>query len=273
MEFICDVKGTALALWEELGGLADPALLHNSTTPHLLLRMTEVKSRLYATTSLGLDGGDVQVFLDFLEDERDKRSGMIEASNDYRGAGSSNIPWQHLPLPPSFPGQPRSSLAAAAVAMAQEWEAQLWPNPIQDAAMEVDRDQGLGTTIGTSSGPQPEGKLSKSPPGFLLQAVKVCLPGCQVGDGVKIVISNDNQEYHAPQVMTPLPLMVSPLSVAPPVDVRLPASTSSQPGKSNIMPWVLLPPAPGSSILHAPAQPRHIPLNTKALEAIQTPSA
>ncbi len=85
-------QSTALALWEELGGLADPALIHDSTTPHLLLRMTEVESRLYATTSLGLDGGDVQVFLDFLEDERDKRLGMIEDSNDYRGAGSSDVP-------------------------------------------------------------------------------------------------------------------------------------------------------------------------------------
>jgi hypothetical protein len=173
-------------------------LVHDSTTPHLLLRMTEVESRLYAMTSLGLDGGDVQAFLDFLEDEWDKRLGMIEGSNDYGGAGSSDAPWQYLPLPPSFPCQPRSSLAAEAVAMAQEWEAQLWPNPIQDVAMDVDRDQGLGTTISTSSGPPPEGKLSKSPPGFLLQGVKVCLPGCQVGDGVETVTSNDNQEYHAP---------------------------------------------------------------------------
>ncbi len=100
--------------------MVDPALVHDSTTPHLLLRMTEVESRLYATTSLGLDGGDIQVFLDFLEDERDKRSGMIEDCDDYGGAGSSNAPWQHLPLPLSFPGQPMSSLAAAAVAMAQE---------------------------------------------------------------------------------------------------------------------------------------------------------
>jgi hypothetical protein len=193
---------------------------------------------------------------------------MIVDSDDYGGAGSSNAPWQHLPLPPSFPGQPRSSIAAAAVTMAQEQEAQLWPNPIQDAAMDIDRDQGLGTTIGTSSGPLPEGELRESPPGFLLQMVKVCLPGHQVGDRVETVTSNDNQEYHAPQVMTPHPLMASPLSVAPPVDVRLPASASSQPGKSNVMPRVLLPLAPGSSILCAPAQPRHIPLNTKALKAI-----
>jgi hypothetical protein len=108
---------------------------------------------------------------------------MIQDSDDYGGAGSSDAPWQHLLLPPSFPGQPRSSLAAVAVAMAQEREAQLWPNPIQDAAMDVDRDQGLGTTIGTSSGPPPEGELSKSPPGFLLQAVKVCSPDHQVGQG------------------------------------------------------------------------------------------
>ncbi len=192
-------------------------ILRSSTTQLLLtflLRMTEVESRLYATTSLGLDGGDVQVFLDFLEDERDKRPGMIEDSDDYGGAGSSDALWQHLPLPPSFPGQPRSALAAAAVVMAQEQEAQLWPDPIQDAAMDIDRDQGLGTTIGTSLGPPPQCKLSKLPPGFLLQVVKVCLPGHQVGDGVETVTSNDNQECHAPQVMTPHPLMVSPLSVA-----------------------------------------------------------
>ncbi len=85
-------QSTALALWEELGGLADPALIHNSTTPHLLLRITEVESRLYTTTSLGLDGGDIQVFLDFLEDERDKRLGIIEASNDCGGVGSSDAP-------------------------------------------------------------------------------------------------------------------------------------------------------------------------------------
>jgi hypothetical protein len=136
--------------------------------------------------------------------------------------------------------------------------------------MDVDRDQGLGTTIGTSSGPPPGGQLSKSPPGFLLQAVKVCLPSRQVGDGVKTVTSNDNQEYHAPQVMTPHPLMVSPLSVALPVNVHLPASASNQTGKSNIMPRFF---SPGSSILHAPVQPRHILLNTKAFEAIQTPTA
>jgi hypothetical protein len=73
--------------------------------------------------------------------------------------------------------------------------------------------------------------------------------------------------------MIPCPLMVSPLSVTPQVDVRLPAFASTQPGKSNIMLRVLLPPAPSSSILHALAQPRHIPLNTKALEAIQTLTA
>ncbi len=139
--------------------------------------------------------------------------------------------------------------------------------------MDVDRDQGLGTTIGTSSGPLPEGKLSKLLPDFLLQAVKVCSPGRQVGDGVETVTSNDNQEYHAPQVMTPRLSMVSPLSVVPPEDVHLSASASSQPGKSNVMSRVLLPPALGSSILHAPAQSRHIPLNTKALKAIQTLTA
>ena len=58
--------------------------------------------------------------------------------------------------------------------------------------MDVDRDQGLGTTIGTSFGPPPEGELSKSLPGFLLQAVKVCSPGRQVGDGVESVTSKDN---------------------------------------------------------------------------------
>ncbi len=46
----------------------DPARIHGSNTSHMLLAMTAVEATVYAVTTLGLDVGDVQVFLDFLED-------------------------------------------------------------------------------------------------------------------------------------------------------------------------------------------------------------
>jgi hypothetical protein len=97
--------------------------------------MTTEEDRSYAQTSLGLEAGDVQVFLDFLEDERDKRSGMVDTTLDQDNEDSLTTPWHHLPPPPSYPGQPWSSLALAAVALAQEHEAQGRPNkPIKDAS-------------------------------------------------------------------------------------------------------------------------------------------
>jgi hypothetical protein len=190
--------------------------------------------------------------------ERDKRSGITNDTDNQEGAASSCVPWKHSPPPTSYPGQPRSSFAAAAIAMAQEQETHLQINPIQDAAMDVDKNKGLGTHIGTSSSAPPEGAMSESLPqtnpiqdaamdvdknqrlgtcigtpsgappegdmsksllGLPLQVGKVCLPGQQIGDGVEIVMSNDNHESHAHEIMTQHPSMVSPLSVAPPVDV------------------------------------------------------
>jgi hypothetical protein len=152
---------------------------------------------------------------------------MTNDTDTQEAAASSSVPWKHSPPPTSYPSQPRSSFAAAVIAMAQEQKAQLQINPIQDAAMDVDKDKGVGTHIGTSSSAPPEGAMSellpqtnpiqdaamdvdkdqglgthigtpssappdgemrKSLPSLPLQAGKVCLPDQQVGDGVETVI-------------------------------------------------------------------------------------
>jgi hypothetical protein len=128
-----------------LDQLMDPAFTHDFKT-YLLPRMTTQEARSYAQTSLGLEAGNVQVFLDFLEDEHDKCSGMVDTTPDQDDEDSLTTPWHHLPPHLSYLGQPWSSLALAAVALAQECEAQgskdaseaettqAWPGPSHQVA-------------------------------------------------------------------------------------------------------------------------------------------
>ena len=128
-----------------LDQLMDPAFTHDFKT-YLLPRMTTQEARSYAQTSLGLEAGDVWVFLDFLKDEHDKRSGMVDITLDQDNEDSLTMPWHHLPPLTSYPGQPQSSLALAAVALAQEHEAQGQPDQTIKDAREAE------TTPESSSG-------------------------------------------------------------------------------------------------------------------------
>jgi hypothetical protein len=105
---------------------------------HILSAYFPYPLRLFpwAQQILGLDAGDIQVFLDFLEDEQDKWLGMTDVKQEQKDEES--LPWQHLPPPPAYPSQSRLSLATAAVALAQECKAQFQSNQIKEGAMEIE---------------------------------------------------------------------------------------------------------------------------------------
>jgi hypothetical protein len=130
---------SCMSLGQELDQLMDPAFTHDSKTYLLLGMMTE--ARIYVQTSLGQEAGDVRVFLDFPEDKRNKCPGMVDTTPDQDKEDSLTTPWHHLPPPPSYPGQPQSSLALVAVALAQEREAQGRPNQSIKDAREAETTQ------------------------------------------------------------------------------------------------------------------------------------
>jgi hypothetical protein len=128
-----------MSFLQELERLMDPTVTHNSKTAFLLLGMMTEEARIYARMSLGLEAGDVRVFLEFLEDKHDKRSGMIDTTPNQDNKDSLMMPWQHLPPLPSNPGQPWSSLALAAVTLAQKQQG--WPDQTIKDAREVETTQ------------------------------------------------------------------------------------------------------------------------------------
>ena len=85
-----------------------------------------------------LNAGDVQVFLNFLEDEHKKRGEMTDAEQDDNNESMPQKPWTHLSPPPAFPGQPRLSLAMAATILAQERTVKLHTTSVQAEPMNVE---------------------------------------------------------------------------------------------------------------------------------------
>jgi hypothetical protein len=100
MDSQMDRQGTTslhVSLLQELEQLMDPTFTNDSNTAFLLLRMTTEETRIYAQTSLGQEAGNVWVFLDFLKDEQDKWSGIVDMALEQSNKDSLTTPWQHLP--------------------------------------------------------------------------------------------------------------------------------------------------------------------------------